>query len=85
MGDRYILLVEDNPDDETLTLRASRKNNIANNVSVARDGAEAVDYLFSSGAFADRDMSDMPAVILLDLRLPKIDGLEQLQRGCELV
>ena len=80
MDDKFILLVEDNPDDEALTVRALRKNNIVNEVVVMRDGAEALDYLFGSGAFAERDLSDMPAVILLDLRLPKIDGLEVLQR-----
>ncbi len=75
-----ILLVEDNPDDEALTLRALKKNNILNEVVVARDGVEALDYLFSSGMYAGRDMSVMPQFILLDLKLPKIDGLEVLRR-----
>ncbi len=80
MGDKTILLVEDNPDDEALTLRALKKNNILNEVIVARDGAEALDYLFGTGAYAGRDTTVMPAVILLDLKLPKIDGLEVLRR-----
>ncbi|MCC5597672.1 response regulator [Nostoc favosum] len=74
-----ILLVEDNPDDEALTLRALKKNNIMNEVIVARDGAEALDYLFGKGVYADRDMSVMPNLILLDLKLPKMDGLEVLR------
>lgn len=78
--ERPILLVEDNPDDEALTLRAFTKNRIANQVVVARDGVEALDYLFGSGSFSGRDMSVMPAVILLDLKLPRIDGLEVLRR-----
>jgi len=77
---KIILLVEDNPDDEALTLRAFRKNNIVNEIVVARDGAEALDYLFSEGGYAGRDVSVMPQIILLDLKLPKIDGLEVLQR-----
>jgi CheY-like chemotaxis protein len=72
--------VEDNPDDEALTLRALKKNNIANEVVVARDGVEALDYLFGTGAHAGRDMNVMPQVILLDLKLPKIDGFEVLRR-----
>jgi two-component system response regulator len=79
MPENKILLVEDNPDDEALTLRALQKKKIANEVVVARDGAEALDYLFAKGAFKDRDAGILPAVILLDLKLPKIDGLEVLK------
>lgn len=80
MTDKNILLVEDNPDDEALTLRAMKKNNIANEIAVARDGAEALEYLFGTGAHAGRDLSKMPGIILLDLKLPKLDGLEVLRR-----
>ena len=75
-----ILLVEDNPDDEALTLRALRKNNIGNQLSVVRDGEEALEFLFCTGAYADRDPRDTPQVILLDLKLPKVDGLEVLRQ-----
>ena len=78
--DRPILLVEDNPDDEALTLRAFNKNRIGNAVIVAWDGVEALDYLFGNGHHAGRDLSIMPAVVLLDLKLPRIDGLEVLRR-----
>jgi two-component system response regulator len=78
--DKFILLVEDNPDDEALTLRALMKNSIRNPVVVVRDGAEALDYLFGTGAHAGRDPSAAPQVVLLDLKLPKIDGLEVLRR-----
>ena len=80
MSDKTILLVEDNPDDEALTLRALKKNNILNSVTVVRDGAEALDYLFCQGAYAGRDASLKPAVTLLDLKLPKVDGMEVLKR-----
>ena len=79
-SERPVLLVEDNPDDEALTLRAFSKNKIPNPVIVARDGVEALDYLAGKGSHAGRDMSVMPAVILLDLKLPRIDGLEVLRR-----
>jgi two-component system response regulator len=80
MSERTILLVEDNPNDEALTLRALRKNNINDRVVVARDGAEALDYLFGTGAYHDRNPTDVPRVVLLDLKLPKVDGLEVLRR-----
>ena len=80
MAEKFILLVEDNSDDEVLTLHAFRENHVANEVVVVRDGAEALDYLFGTGPYAGRDLSTMPAVILLDLKLPKVDGLEVLRR-----
>lgn len=80
MADKIILLVEDNPDDVELTLRALKKNNIANGVVVAEDGVEALDYLFATGPHEGRDLNEMPEVILLDLKLPKIDGMEVLKR-----
>ena len=80
MNDKMILLVEDNPDDEALTIRALQKNNIRNKVAIVRDGAEALDFLFCSGAYAGRDPNDVPQVVLLDLKLPKVDGLEVLRR-----
>lgn len=80
MTHKMILLVEDNPDDEALTIRALNKNKIANNLSVVRDGVEALDFLFCTGSYAQRDPNDLPEVILLDLKLPKLDGLEVLRR-----
>lgn len=80
MENRTILLVEDNEDDEILTLRALKANDIENEVFVARDGAEALDFLFFRKNYADRDPCDMLQLILLDLKLPKIDGLEVLRR-----
>lgn len=80
MSLKSLLLVEDNPDDELLTVRALKKNNIGNEVKVARDGAEALAYLFCTDAYAGRDPCDLPAVVLLDLNLPKIGGLEVLRQ-----
>lgn len=80
MKNKAILLVEDNPKDELLTLRTLKKCNLVNEIVVVRDGAEAVDYLFAQGVFAGRDVDDLPTVVLLDLKLPKIDGLEVLRR-----
>jgi len=80
MNQKMILLVEDNPDDEALTLRALNKSKIANKIVVVRDGVEALEYLFCTGAYADRDPLELPQVTLLDLKLPKVDGLEVLRR-----
>ena len=80
MKDKIILLIEDNPDDEALTQRALEKNNIKNDVVVVHDGAEALDYLFGTGSYAGRDLTVMPEVTLLDLKLPKVDGLEVLRQ-----
>ena len=78
--DKFILLVEDNADDEALTLRALTKSNIANRVQVARDGVEAIDYLLGTGPHAGRDVANLPQLVLLDLKLPRMDGLEVLKR-----
>jgi len=79
MDNKIILLVEDNPDDEALTLRALRKSNVMNEVVVARDGVEALDYLFGERSYSGRDTSVMPELTLLDLKMPKMDGLEVLR------
>jgi two-component system, response regulator len=79
MKDKVILMVEDNPRDEALTLRALRKSNIVNDVVVARDGVEALDYLFGRGTYEGRDTSIVPQLILLDLKLPRMDGLQVLR------
>jgi len=78
--DKSILLVEDNPNDELLTLRALQKEHLTNEVIVVRDGAEALDYLFGTGPFAGQHQRNMPQLVLLDLKLPKVDGLEVLRR-----
>jgi two-component system, response regulator len=80
MSERYILLVEDNPDDEELTLLSLRKNNLAHDIVVVRDGVEAIEFLFGNGQYAQRDVAQVPTVILLDLKLPKLDGLGVLKR-----
>lgn len=80
MNERTILLVEDNPDDEEFTLRALRRAHVTNEIIVTRDGGEAIDYLFGTDQYAGRDLSSMPAVILLDLKLPKLSGIDVLRR-----
>lgn len=77
---KTILLIEDNSDDELLTIRALKKNNIANTIIVARDGAEALDLFFGAGQFNGKESTDMPTLIILDIKLPKVDGLEVLKR-----
>lgn len=80
MSEKCILLVEDNPDDAALTIHALETNKIGNPLVIARDGVEALDYLFCTGRYAGRDANDAPAVVLLDLKLPKVDGLEVLRQ-----
>jgi two-component system response regulator len=75
-----ILLVEDNPSDAELSMRSLRKNNLANGVHWVKDGAEALDYLFAQGAYAKRDLHETPSVVILDIKLPKVDGIEVLRR-----
>jgi CheY-like chemotaxis protein len=80
MNERVILLVEDNPDDEALTVRALKKNHVPNEIVVARDGVEALNFLFAEGPYSERDKNAPPQVVLLDLKLPKLDGLGVLRR-----
>jgi len=80
MKKKAVLLIEDNPDDVELTLRAFRKNNIANDIIVIEDGEKAINYLFRKEEYADRDPGELPSIILLDIKLPKIDGIEILRR-----
>jgi two-component system response regulator len=80
MSEKYILLVEDNEDDITLTLRAFKKQGIVNRVVVVRDGTEALDFLFGRGSYKKRDRKDLPTVVLLDLKLPKLNGIEVLAK-----
>ena len=80
MREKMILLVEDNPDDEALTMRALKQSKLANEIVITRDGNEALEFLFATGKYEGRDVAHTPAVILLDLKLPKLSGLEVLQR-----
>lgn len=80
MSERTILLVEDDPDDEALTIRELQRQNVVNKIDVVRDGAEALEYLFGTGAYEGRDTSQPPTLMLLDLKLPKVDGFEVLRQ-----